>query len=79
MIYPMYSILDKKAGEFTTPFAQHNNDTAKRYFRYITGNNNSVPASDCELYCVGKYDSVHGVFTPVTPLEFIEKGVDKEV
>ena len=78
MIYPMYAILDKKAGEYTTPLAQHNDDTAKRYFRFITQNNNSIPASDCELYRIGNYDSVHGVFTPVSPLVFIEKGVDKE-
>lgn len=78
MIYPMYAILDKKAGEYTMPIAQHNDDTAKRYFRYIVGNNSTVPASDCELYRVGEYDSSHGVFTPVLPLVFIEKGVDKE-
>lgn len=78
MIYPMYAILDKKAGEYTMPIAQHNDDTAKRYFRYITQNNSSIPASDCELYRIGTYDSVHGVFTSESPLVFIEKGVDKE-
>ena len=78
MIYLMYAILDKKAGEFTMPIAQHNDDTAKRYFRYIIQNNKSIPASDCELFCIGTYDSERGVFTPISPIVFIEKGVDKE-
>lgn len=78
MIYQMYAILDKKAGLYTMPIAEHNDDVAKRYFRHITANNSYVPASDCELYRIGSYDSVHGIFTPVSPLEFIEVGVDKE-
>ena len=78
MNYPMYAIFDKKAGEYTMPIAQHNDDTAKRYFLYITQSNTSIPASDCELYRIGTYDSLHGVFTPLSSIEFIAQGVDKE-
>lgn len=65
----LYSIYDKKACLFATPFASHNNQTAKRQFPFIINNfeQYQIGKEDMDLYFVGEIDYNTGVISPVQP------------
>lgn len=58
----LYAYRDRKSGEYSMPFAQHNKETAKRYFCYLCKNSdNQEYAQDLELYKIGDYETERGI------------------
>ena len=76
MIYPMYAIRDIKT-TFFPPQASNNEEEAKRNFAMMVNNPSGVigfAPKDFDLFYVGSWDSMKGVFEPVTPIEFVVSG-----
>lgn len=64
MIQKLYSVKDKLAG-FSQPQPDVSDATARRNFSYAINNNDAMnfSPSDYDLYHVGFFDSVKGLFT----------------
>lgn len=77
MEYGVYAIFDKLNG-FTCPNCDHNDNSACRNFNYAVTRQNSVPASDLELYRLGTFNSTTGVITALDHPVLICRGVDCE-
>lgn len=78
MIYPMYSVKDIRANQFSIPRADLNQDCAKRFFAMQVNtpeNMISFSPGDFELYCVGIFDEIKGSMEGCTP-EFICRGTE---
>ena len=62
MVYELYSIYDKKAGMYSNPQVEINQDCALRRFEFIVKQSASqgIEATDCELYKIGTCDDVKG-------------------
>ena len=62
MVYELYSIYDKKAGMYSNPQVEINQDCALRRFNFILQQSASqgIEPTDCELYKIGTFDSVKG-------------------
>ena len=76
MIYPMFSVSDIRAKEFSIPRADLNEDCAKRYFAMQVNtpeNMISFAPQDFELFYVGDFDSSTGMFKEIIP-QFICRG-----
>lgn len=57
----LYSIYDRKSGNYGVPFASFNDDTAKRDFNgFCKQPQNVYLADDLELYYVGTFSSRTG-------------------
>lgn len=77
-IYPMYCFYDKKQTEYGVPFAQVNDETAKRYFQMMLHNGDPAmrfAPADFDLYIVGEYNASTGDFISSKP-EFIVNGLE---
>lgn len=62
MIKSVYSVYDRKAGQFNHFFESVNDDTAIRDFnRAYQGAELSYLAPDVDLYCVGSFDYTKGI------------------
>ena len=69
----LYSIYDRKSGNYGTPFSSYNDDTAQRDFLGFCGEvANKYLADDLELYKVGQFESSSGeVFSVDNKPEFL--------
>ena len=56
MMVKAYSVFDKAAGTYATPFFAPNDDVAKRNFRYSLKKLDDLFIADMELYLVGAFD-----------------------
>lgn len=57
----LYSIRDRKSGNYGVPFASFNDDTAERDFNaFCRMPQNTYLADDVELYYIGTFDSATG-------------------
>ena len=64
MISKLYSIRDRKAEFYGTPFASVSDVTAQRdFFAYCKMPNNAYISGDLELYYVGEIESLNGIVT----------------
>lgn len=77
MEYGVYAIYDKLNG-FACPNCDYNDNSARRNFNYAVTRQNSVPASDLELYRLGSFDTVSGCITALEHPVLICRGVDCE-
>lgn len=68
----MYSVRDHKAG-FWPPMEDINDAVAQRNFSYLLHNNQQVGFApmDYDLYFVGNFDDVSGIFEPEKVPQFI--------
>lgn len=66
MKFLIYCIYDRVAGLYAEPFIIQKEELAVRKFNYIMSTASMV-ANDCELYCLGTYDSETGKIIPVSP------------
>ena len=55
MIIKAYSVFDKAAGTYATPFFAPNDEVAKRNFRYSLNKLDDMFISDLVLFCVGSF------------------------
>lgn len=84
MKYPVFSFKDCVSGLFSSPIIQTNENVAKRTFRLVVNNPESIAAGskaeDYALYHVGFFDDQTGVLESVDP-EFLMQGmtIEKEV
>lgn len=77
MIFNLYAYRDRKAGNYTTPFASQNDETAKRDFLIMSKKpENRYIAPDIELYALGYINTDTGELTGYEKPEFIEGGVE---
>ena len=68
----LYSMYDRKSGQYSQPFLQSNNATASRYFTYMCALDvNKMIVGDLELYCIGTYDVCTGEIVPEIKPVFI--------
>lgn len=57
----LYTIRDRKAGTYGTPFGSYNHETAIRDFKgFCSQVQNHYIADDLELYFVGEFNSATG-------------------
>lgn len=86
----MYSIYDKAAQAFVTPFFMHNKALAIRAFsdnvNSAEENNVSKHPEQFSLHCLGEYDDSNGQITPnetpelvATALELVEPTKETEL
>lgn len=80
MVYELYSIYDKKAGMYSNPQVEINQDCALRRFHFILQQSASqgIEATDCELYKIGSFDSVKGTIEAFEKPLFVCGGVVNE-
>lgn len=60
MNYFLFAIYDRVAGSFSEPFCCVRVELAVRRFNYVMSTTPMI-AQDCELYCVGEYNSESGI------------------
>lgn len=60
MTVSAYSVYDRTAESYATPFFAPNVSVAKRNFRYSLSKLDDVFVKDLELYCVGYFDNEVG-------------------
>lgn len=68
MKYNLYSVFDRKTGNYGIPFPEVNDVSAQRAFATAMKKNDY--AEDMELYRVGNFDIEHGMLIGSAP-EFI--------
>lgn len=80
MVYELYSIYDKKAGLYSNPQVELNEDCAIRRFNFIVSQSASqgIEATDCELYKIGLFDTFLGTITSFEKPIFVCGGVVNE-
>ena len=84
MKYPVFSFKDCVSGLFSSPIIQTNENVAKRTFRLVVNNPDSIAAGskaeDYALYHIGFFDDQTGVLETASP-EFLMQGmtIEKEV
>lgn len=77
MTFGLYAIFDRVSGEFGQISMHAKKELAERSFDYVMQSAPMV-AGDCDLYCVGYYDTETGNIVPADKPAFIrrfEKGV----
>ena len=76
----MYSIYDKAAQAFNTPFFMHNKGLAMRAFEDNINskeeNNISKHPEHFSLYCVGEYDDSTGMVQPNSEPELVSTALE---
>lgn len=80
MFYNLYVIFDKKAGLYSNPLVELNDDCAIRRFHFITLQSASqgIEPTDCELYFIGSYNSYSGIIEAKEKPVFVCGGVVNE-
>lgn len=83
MIYNLYSIRDSKT-VFSEPVPCENDTFAIRGFfqtcsRIRADRNLYVTCDDLDFYCIGTFDSVSGLVTPLVAPRFLCSGTDARV
>lgn len=80
MVYELYSIYDKKAGMYSNPQVEINQQCAIRRFNYILQQSASqgIEPTDCELYKIGTFDSDKGTIDSLEKPLFVCGGVVNE-
>lgn len=73
MVYILYCIYDKIAGQYGSPTPQLNDSTAERWFLHIINKNEFAEPTDFELFKIGSFETSSGTLISYTP-EFIVKG-----
>lgn len=76
MKYPVYSIRDTRANNFGFPQVDINDDTAERNFGYAMNGEGvmNFRPQDYDLYKIGEFDTLTGVFEPIGIPEFVVSG-----
>ena len=69
-----YSVFDKSAGTFSTPFFAPNDEVAKRNFRYSLKKLDDMFVTDLELYSIGEFDIEDGFFLSGAASRIIDAG-----
>lgn len=59
----LYCIFDRVVGEYGEPFVSPKEALAVRRFNYVMQNAPMV-SQDCQLYCLGEYNTESGVIVP---------------
>lgn len=70
MNYKMFSIYDRVSGLYGELFFAQKEELAIRRFNYLMKNSPMV-APDCDLYCVGDFNSDTGLITALSKPVFI--------
>lgn len=80
MFYKLYVIFDKKAGLYSNPMSEVNEECAIRHFNFIVSQSASqgIEPTDCELYCIGRYNSYVGTIEANEKPLFVCGGVVNE-
>jgi hypothetical protein len=77
VIFNLYAYRDRKAGNYTTPFASQNDETAKRDFLIMSKKPENVYiAPDIELYGLGSVDTDTGELLGYEKPKYIIGGVE---
>lgn len=71
-MYQFYSIYDRVAGVYSEPFLAKRKELAVRKFRYLLQNTPMV-ASDCDLFCLGEFDTETGLIKAFDKPEFVDR------
>lgn len=74
MTISAYSIFDKTAGTYATPFFAPNDEVAKRNFRYSLKKLDDMFIIDLELYLIGEFDIEDGFFLSGVASHIIDAG-----
>lgn len=77
-MFKVFSIRDQKAECFNLPFFKKTHGEAERDFRAVVNDSKSTVnqfPDDFDLYFIGEYDEVSGVFKPVDTPQHILKAV----
>lgn len=72
MLFNVYAIYDRVSGEYGQPTIALKDELAVRQFDYVMQASPMV-ASDCELYCIGSYDTSSGELLPTKKPVFVRK------
>lgn len=78
MLLRAYTLHDSKALTYSPPFFQHNDALAIRMLTDLVADTNTAPGrhpGDFRMYCVGFYDDLTGIFTPVNVIEHVMDAV----
>lgn len=59
-----YSVFDKTAGTFASPFFEVNDEVAKRNFRFSIKKYDDMFVKDLELYYIGNFSKDIGTLSP---------------
>lgn len=80
MKYELYIIYDKKAGMYSNPQVELNEECAKRRFKFICEQSLSqgIEPTDCELYKIGDFDNVKGTIEALEKPLFVCGGCINE-
>ena len=80
MVYELYVIYDKKAGLYSNPQVELNEDCAIRRFNFICNQSASqgIEPTDCELYKIGTFNSFQGTIDALDKPLFVCGGVVHE-
>lgn len=76
MKYPLFTIFDHKAGRYSAPNPDLNEQVAVRGFAQAVNNNESFrfAPGDYDLFKVGEFDQDSGRIDVSDPIEFIVNG-----
>lgn len=74
MRYGIYSIYDKVAGLYGSPFVCVNEPVAIRQFNHQIASNLTAEPTDFELYCLGEFDINSGCIAACNKPVFVVKG-----
>lgn len=66
----IYSMFDRVAGQFGSPFLQNNQAEAIRKFNYVVSQSPMV-AGDLDLFLIGFFDIDTGVISPCSQPQFV--------
>lgn len=80
MVYELYVIYDKKAGMYSNPQIELNQECAIRRFHFILQQSASqgIEPTDCELYKIGTFNSIKGTIKALQKPLFVCGGVVNE-
>lgn len=70
-----YSVLDRTAGNYATPFFAPNDEVAKRNFRFSLKRLDEMFVADLVLYCIGDFDNESGTFSTLGD-HLVDSGID---
>lgn len=75
----IYSMFDRVAGQYGSPFLQNNQGEAKRKFNYVVLQTPMV-AGDLDLFLIGYFDTETGIISPCSQPQFIchSAGIEEE-
>lgn len=67
MNFNIYTIYDRVSGTYGEPFLAQKDVIAQRRFNYFMQNSPMV-SQDCELYCLGCFDTECGKIESISPM-----------